>query len=406
MSAAAPSCSRWPTSAWCRCAPWSTKPTSARSRSGQRATVTVDAYPNRPFEGTVLKIEPQAQTEQNVTMFPVLVRIDNRGGLLRPGMNARSRSTSASATTCWRCPTRRSAPSATWAPPRRCSGLSPRSPEGARRAAAAQPAAGQRRHGSTLGGTDGAAPEPGTMTMRDGRTITLPAGVTEEQVRAAIAKRREGGTLSRARPPCSTASGRARWAPGAAGAAAASGVDASFGGRYIVFVKRPEGRKPVWIRTGLTDLDYSEVVDGLEATDSVLVLPSASLVQSQQESQERINRITGGGGCRGCSSRPTPAGAAPRREAADRCCSARRSRSRFSPSGPTSCARCSPCWASSSASARSSPWWRSAAAPRRRWKTGSRPWAPTSSPSSPAREPAAASGSPTAPSSAPTTTTR
>ena len=44
--------------------------------------------PTSPFDGTVLKIEPQAQTEQNVTMFPVLVRIDNKEGLLRPGMNA------------------------------------------------------------------------------------------------------------------------------------------------------------------------------------------------------------------------------------------------------------------------------------------------------------------------------
>ena len=72
-------------------------------------------------------------------------------------------------------------------------------------------------------------------------------------------------------------------------------ADPSFGGRYVVFVKRPEGPTPVWIRTGLTDLDHSEVVDGLEASDSVLILPSASLVQSQQESRERINRITGGG---------------------------------------------------------------------------------------------------------------
>src|SRR5918992_4034829 len=55
---------------------------------GQPATVTVDAFPQRPFSGTVLKIEPQALTEQNVTMFPVLVRIDNKEGLLRPGMNA------------------------------------------------------------------------------------------------------------------------------------------------------------------------------------------------------------------------------------------------------------------------------------------------------------------------------
>ena len=57
-------------------------------QAGLSATVTVDAFPNRPFTGTVLKIEPQAQTEQNVTMFPVLVRIDNKEGLLRPGMNA------------------------------------------------------------------------------------------------------------------------------------------------------------------------------------------------------------------------------------------------------------------------------------------------------------------------------
>src|SRR3954469_4033912 len=55
---------------------------------GQRATVTVDAFPNHPFRGTVLKVEPQAQTEQNVTMFPVLVRITNEEGLLRPGMNS------------------------------------------------------------------------------------------------------------------------------------------------------------------------------------------------------------------------------------------------------------------------------------------------------------------------------
>ncbi|OGT93200.1 MAG: hypothetical protein A2083_01835, partial [Gemmatimonadetes bacterium GWC2_71_9] len=55
---------------------------------GMRAAITVDAYPNRPFEGSVLKIEPQSQTTQNVTMFPVLIRIANEQGLLRPGMNA------------------------------------------------------------------------------------------------------------------------------------------------------------------------------------------------------------------------------------------------------------------------------------------------------------------------------
>jgi hypothetical protein len=66
-----------------------------------------------------------------------------------------------------------------------------------------------------------------------------------------------------------------------------------------VFVQRSGKPTPVWIRTGLTDMDYSEVLDGLSATDSVLVLPSASLVQSQQDSRERVNRITGGGGVPG-----------------------------------------------------------------------------------------------------------
>ena len=56
-------------------------------RPGLSATVTVDAYPDRPFNATVEKIEPQATIQQSVTMFPVLVSIDNVGGLLMPGMN-------------------------------------------------------------------------------------------------------------------------------------------------------------------------------------------------------------------------------------------------------------------------------------------------------------------------------
>src|SRR5690606_31903574 len=39
---------------------------------GLPATVTVDAFPNRVFNGVVEKIEPQAVIEQNVTMFPIL----------------------------------------------------------------------------------------------------------------------------------------------------------------------------------------------------------------------------------------------------------------------------------------------------------------------------------------------
>jgi len=51
-------------------------------------TTIVDAFPNRKFRGRVLRIGAEAIVEQNVTMFPVLVRIDNEQRLLRPGMNA------------------------------------------------------------------------------------------------------------------------------------------------------------------------------------------------------------------------------------------------------------------------------------------------------------------------------
>jgi HlyD family secretion protein len=59
-----------------------------RVEAGQAAEVGVDAYPGRTFSGRVIKVEPQAVVEQNVTMFPVLVQLENREGLLKPGMNA------------------------------------------------------------------------------------------------------------------------------------------------------------------------------------------------------------------------------------------------------------------------------------------------------------------------------
>ena len=79
------------------------------------------------------------------------------------------------------------------------------------------------------------------------------------------------------------------------GEVVAGGGDALFGGRYIVFVLRDGAPEPVRVRTGLSDLDYSEVLDGLSEADSVLLLPSAGLVRSQERRRSRIERVTGGG---------------------------------------------------------------------------------------------------------------
>ncbi|HEU5359366.1 MAG TPA: hypothetical protein VFU45_09610, partial [Gemmatimonadales bacterium] len=70
-------------------------------------------------------------------------------------------------------------------------------------------------------------------------------------------------------------------------------------------IKHGDAIRPVRVRTGLTDLEYSEVITGLQEGDSVLVLPSASLVQSQQQFKERINRFTGGGSVPGMKATPT-----------------------------------------------------------------------------------------------------
>ena len=200
------------------------------------ATVTADAYPNRPFDGIVLKIEPQAVTEQNVTMFPVLVRIDNRAGLLRPGMNA-----------------------------------------------------DVEIH---VGRRDGvlAVPNAALRTQRDAGSAASVLGlVPDEMLRQLAAQAAQ-------RPADSTAgadSGGGRLPVQAAGTLRRGQGQTS---RYVVFAKRGGQVVPVWIRTGLTNLDYAEVLSGLEPGDSVLLLPSASLVQSQSEMRERMNRMTGGGG--------------------------------------------------------------------------------------------------------------
>ncbi|MBD3335376.1 MAG: efflux RND transporter periplasmic adaptor subunit, partial [Candidatus Eisenbacteria bacterium] len=55
---------------------------------GLEAEVRVDAYPQRIFDGRVEKIEPQAQVQQNVTLFPTIISIDNQELLLKPGMSA------------------------------------------------------------------------------------------------------------------------------------------------------------------------------------------------------------------------------------------------------------------------------------------------------------------------------
>ncbi|MBX3173707.1 MAG: efflux RND transporter periplasmic adaptor subunit [Gemmatimonadaceae bacterium] len=59
-----------------------------RIKEGLPVEITVASFPNRPFRGEVLRVGAEAVIEQNVTTFPVIVRIPNADALLKPGMNA------------------------------------------------------------------------------------------------------------------------------------------------------------------------------------------------------------------------------------------------------------------------------------------------------------------------------
>jgi HlyD family secretion protein len=55
---------------------------------GDNATFTVDAFPHRVFEGIVSQVRQSPQTVQNVVTYDVVVAVDNRELVLKPGMTA------------------------------------------------------------------------------------------------------------------------------------------------------------------------------------------------------------------------------------------------------------------------------------------------------------------------------
>ena len=363
---------------------------------GMPVVITVDAYPNRQFTGTVLKIEPQSTVSQNVTMFPVLIYIPNPDGLLRPGMNGevaiqigQRQSVLAIPTAALR--TQRDVGSAA-----QVLGLDPkdvdrqiamqdsiaranpqtaaatpqpsrggRASEGGNVAPVRSPASagsdGQRPSGTgggqggvpafqlppgvtreqmdalrqkrmnnepltaqdsvvmqkvrqfreQQGGGQGLGGAPGSFGQGQGAApggdrpqMQLPEGVTQDQVRAIFRKQMSGEQLT---PQEQAVMARVRQQFQQAGGGAAAGASGTgrrrfgegnnyqFGGSYIVFALRNGKPTPLRVHTGLTDMDYSEVVSGLGEKDTVLLLPSASLIQSQAEMRDRMQRMAPGG---------------------------------------------------------------------------------------------------------------
>jgi HlyD family secretion protein len=191
-------------------------------RPGMPVTITVDAFPNRAFSGKVLKIEPEAQVTQNVTMFPVDVNIFNPEHLLKPGMNSE-----------------------------------------------VEIHIGER-HGVV------AVPNAALRTPRDvasaAGVLGLDPKVLQQQLAAAGAASAGGDPGARGDD---TKLHAAEAAP--AGTAPAPTPPAAGGqGRSIVFALRSGRITALPILTGLTDQDYMEVVSGLTERDTVLVVTSGT----------------------------------------------------------------------------------------------------------------------------------
>jgi len=189
---------------------------------GVAVTISVDAFPHRTFDGIVLKIEPQAQVSQNVTMFPVEVNIPNPEHVLKPGMNTEVEIHI-----------------------------------GQRQGVLAVPNAALR----TPKDVASAASVLGLDSLAVARQLAAPA----DAPRASADTTRDGGKLHAAEVRRS----------GGRHTVSAPPAAATPGPGYIVFALRGGKIVPVSIATGLTDQDYIEVTGGLAEKDTVLVLTGA-----------------------------------------------------------------------------------------------------------------------------------
>jgi len=257
-----------------------------RIHPGQPVRLTVEAYRGRTFRGEVEKVEPQAVVEQNVTQFPVLVRIDNAERLLLPGMSAEISLEVA----------------------RRDGALVV--PNGAvvgsRDLDAAAEAVGipaERARTALRGETAETAATP----------AAAPASGLEAECRALREKLRSGGgfeSLSEADRAklrqCRQLLGGGRGGPGGGDPSARQA--ASSGPRPgLLFVEGAGGVEPRRVLFGLSDWEYTEVVEGAAEGDRVVLVTVAQILQQQQAFQDRVreraSRFSGGP-----SASPTPRG--------------------------------------------------------------------------------------------------
>ena len=313
--------------------------------AGMVATVRVEAFPDRTFTGEIEKIEPQAVVVQNVTMFPVIVLLDNRAGLLKPGMNAEVEVLVNERTQALTVPNNAVVQPMQVAPAAEVLGLDPQlvaidrgawvdlMAQAAARAGVTLAAGGRggqmggggqrsvdmsamadiqariesgeitqdsaralfaaMREGQRSGDSDADAEE---RTEDGGEAVAAENGQPEEngqEVAGGAAGRRPGGDRAAG---MSAGGGAGRRGPGGAGGFG-GGMMAGMGGgtgdpafqAAVVFVVDEAGNieaRPVVM--GLSDWDYAEILAGLEPGEQLALIGAAQLQARQDERMERM----------------------------------------------------------------------------------------------------------------------
>ena len=318
-------------------------------RAGLTAIVVVDAFPDRPFTGTVEKIEPQATIQQSVTMFPVLVSIDNQARLLLPGMNGevsiqvdRRDNVLAVPNDAVRSPNEVAAvapllgldPDSVRAQLRNqgngqrvgtTQGQSPAdtgSSRGELASTAAVQGAGQRSGFNLPEVTDkqceavtaAMAKQPEVQKkIADLRTRMMSGELDRQAMQAELQKiyaaiGLDAGVARACNFRQRAAGGGAAAAGGTAGAGGTSAADRGQGGRRgMVFVSKDGKYSPRMVRLGVSNFDYSEVLSGLQEGEQVAILNVAAM-QAKQASD--MNQVRSRAGVPGMQRQPTTGGAA------------------------------------------------------------------------------------------------
>lgn len=247
-------------------------------RAGMEASVTVEAYPERTFVGTVEKIEPQAVVQQNVTMFPVIVTLDNRSGLLKPGMNAEVAVLIDEAMDALLVPNGAIVNVQDAGPAAMALGLDPSTLDLQALRNAPRPAAGPSGGEGGEAQTDTASQaRPDFQALRE---QVQRGEISQDSVRTLMAQlRAAGGAPGMRRVGGPAAVTRERGEPRPA----------------VVFVMNAQGvPEPRSVLIGLNDWDNTQVIAGLEGDEQLAVVGAAQLQAQQQQWLEQI-RSRGGG---------------------------------------------------------------------------------------------------------------